>query len=79
MLLHRRDQGLDDKNVAFPAIRLELHAEAIVCIALYLRWQQRNVEVSTDFCRQQRMRAAAENGDLSHRLRPRRRTLIEQR
>jgi hypothetical protein len=52
MLLHRRHQGLDDKDIAFPAIRLELHAKAIVCIALYLRWQQRNVEVSTDFRRQ---------------------------
>jgi len=35
------DQRLDDKDVAVPAITLELHAKAIVRIWLYLRWQQR--------------------------------------
>jgi hypothetical protein len=65
MLLHRRDQRLDDKDVAFPAISLELHAEAIVCIALYPRGQQRNVEVATDFRRQKRMRATTEHSDFS--------------
>jgi hypothetical protein len=39
MLLHRRDKRLDDKDVAFPAIGLKLHAKAIVCIALDPRWQ----------------------------------------
>jgi hypothetical protein len=55
MLLHRRNQRLDDKDIAFPAIGLELHAKAIVCIALRLRWQQRNAEVGTDFLGQKRM------------------------
>jgi hypothetical protein len=65
MLLHRRDQRLDDKDVAFPAIGLELHAKTVVCIALYLRWQQRNVEVATDFRRQKRMRATTKHSDFS--------------
>ena len=65
MLLHRRDQRLDDKDVTFPAIGLELHAKAIVCIALYPRWQQRNVEVATDFRRQKRMRATTKHCDFS--------------
>ena len=67
MLLHRRDQGLDDKDVALPAIGLELHAEAVVGIALGLRWQQRNVEVGTDLRRQQRMRATTEDSDFGQR------------
>jgi hypothetical protein len=67
MLLHRRDQGLNDKDVAFPAIGLELYAEAIVCITLDPRRQQRNIEVPTDFRRQKRMRAATEDRNFSHR------------
>ena len=67
MLLHRRDQGLDDKDIAFPAIGLELHTEAVVCVTLYLRWQQRNLEAGTYFCRQKRMRSTTENGDFAQR------------
>ena len=70
MLLHRRDQRLDDKDVAFPAIGLELHAEAIVCVALCLRRQQRNAEAATDFRRQKRMRATTEDSNLGQRLQP---------
>ena len=70
MLLHRRDQRLDDKDVAFPAIGLELHAQAIVCIALYLRWQQRNVEEGTDFRGQKRMRTTTEDSDFAQRPQP---------
>jgi hypothetical protein len=70
MLLHRRDQRLDDKDVAFPAITLELHAKAIVRIWLYLRWQQRDVQVGTDFPRQKRMRATTKDGDFGQRPQP---------
>jgi hypothetical protein len=70
LLLHRRGERLDDKDVAFPAIGLELHAQAIVCIALYLRWQQRNVEEGTDFRGQKRMRATIEDSDFAQRPQP---------
>ena len=70
MLLHRRDQRLDDKDVAFPTISLELHAKAIVCISLYLRWQQWDAQVGADSRRQKRMRATTEDGDFGQRPQP---------
>ena len=70
MLLHRWNQRLDDKDVAFPAIGLELHAKAIVRIALDLRWQQRNIEVGADFRRQKRMRATSKDSDFGQRSPP---------
>jgi hypothetical protein len=70
MLLHRRDQGLDDKDVALPALALELYAQAIVRITLYLRRQQRNAKVGTDFRRQQRVRSTTEDSDFTQRLKP---------
>jgi hypothetical protein len=70
MLLHRWNQRLDDKDVAFPAIGLKLHAKAIVCIALYLQWQPRNAELRTDFRGQKRMRATTEDSDFVQRPQP---------
>jgi hypothetical protein len=58
------------KDVAFPAIGLELHAQAIVCIPLYLRWQQRNVEEGTDFRGQKRMSTTTEDSDFAQRPQP---------
>ena len=67
MLLHRGNQRLNNKDIAFPAIGLELHPKAIVRKALYPRGQQGNVQMRTDFRRQDRVRATTEDSDFGQR------------
>ena len=66
VLLDRRDERLDDEDVALAAIRVQLHPEAIVAKAADRRRIERQPQMGADLLGQLRVRAAAENPDLPH-------------
>src|SRR5450755_3034200 len=66
MLLHGRDQGLDDEDVPFPAVGLKLDLQAVVGEPLQPDGLQRDGQVLTDLGGETGVSAPAEHGDLSH-------------
>jgi hypothetical protein len=51
VLLHRRDQWLDQEDVALAAVSAQLHLQAVVAEPPDLCWLQRHAEVRADLCR----------------------------
>ena len=68
MLLHRRDQRLDQEHVAFAAVGLELDLQAVVGEPLDAGRVQRRAEMLADLLGQLGVGATGEDGDVAHCL-----------
>jgi hypothetical protein len=66
VLLDGRAKRLDDEDISLAAIREQLHFQTVVGEPGQPHRMQRYVQVRADFRRQGRVRAAAEDHDLSH-------------
>jgi hypothetical protein len=66
MLLHGLDQGLHEKDIAFPAVRLQLDLQAVVGEPAEPGRAEGHAEVGAHLGGEVGVGAAAEHGDVSH-------------
>ena len=67
MVVHRRDEGLDDEYVPLAAVLLELDLKTAVAEPVDRSRTQRHAQIRADALGEIWMRAAGEDDDLSHR------------